>query len=85
MSSQNIVYECSRGNADHKISNSEWVNTWNEGIELKRGDTVRLLGSFISEAGDGDDIAIDEDIKFTMEYEPYINAETLNFGGPTHA
>ncbi len=85
MSSQNLVYECSRGNADHQISNSEWINTWNEGIELKRGDTVRLLGSFISEAGDGDDIAIDEDTKFTMEFEPYLNAETVNFGGPTHA
>ena len=85
MSSQNIVYECSRGNADQQISNSEWINTWNEGIELKRGDTVRLLGSFISEAGDGDDIAINEDTKFTMEFEPYINAETVNFGGPTHA
>ena len=76
---QNIVYECSRGNATTKISNSEWINEWNEGIELKKGDTVRLLGSFVSEIGDGNDISIDNDVKFTMDFEPYINAETIKF------
>lgn len=85
MESQNTVYECSRSNAETKISNSEWVNEWNDGIKLNKGDTVRLLGSFISEAGDGNDIAVNEDTKFTMDFEPYINAETVNFGAPTHA
>tara|TARA_R110002110_G_scaffold74752_1_gene197764 strand:+ start:1300 stop:5259 length:3960 start_codon:yes stop_codon:yes gene_type:complete len=85
MNSQNEVYECSRSNAQTKISNSQWINEWNDGIKLNKGDTVRLLGSFISEAGDGNDIAINEDTKFTMDFEPYLNAETVNFGGPTHA
>ena len=81
MTDQNFVYECSRGNAAHTISNSEWVNEWNEGIKLKQGDSVRLLGSFISEAGDGNDIAIDTDTSFTIDFYPYMNAETVQFGG----
>ena len=83
MDSQNTVYECSRKNAVHQVSNSEWINEWNEGIHLKKGDTVRLLGSFISEVGDGNDISISEDTKFTMDFEPYINAETVEFEGTT--
>ena len=53
MTEQNFIYECSRTNATHKVSNSEWINEWNEGIKLEKGDTVRLLGSFISESGSG--------------------------------
>lgn len=79
MSSQNTIYECSRKNAVHKISNSEWVNEWNDGIKLNKGDSVRLLGSFISELGDGNDISIDEDTSFSMEYFMYINADTVRF------
>jgi len=82
---QNLVYECSRQNASVKISNSEWVNEWSDGIQLNRGDQVRLLGSFISEVGDGNDISISEDTKFTMDFKPYINGETVNFGSATHA
>ena len=64
MTSQNTIYECSRKNAVHKVSNSEWINEWNDGIKLNRGDTVRLLGSFISELGDGNDISVNEDTPF---------------------
>lgn len=81
MDSQNQVYECSRRNASIQISNSEWVNEWNDGIKLNKGDTVRLLGSFISELGDGNDISVSKDTKFTMDFEPYINAETVKFEG----
>ena len=80
MDSQNQVYECSRKNASIQISNSEWVNEWNDGIKLNKGDTVRLLGSFISEVGDGNDISISEDTKFTVNFKPYLNAETVRFG-----
>ena len=80
MSTQNQVFECSRKNASIQVSNSEWINEWNDGIKLNRGDTVRLLGSFISELGDGNDISISEDTKFTMNFKPYLNAETVRFG-----
>ncbi len=80
MSTQNQVFECSRKNASIQVSNSEWINEWNDGIKLNRGDTVRLLGSFISELGDGNDISVSEDIKFTMNFKPYLNAETVRFG-----
>lgn len=83
MSSQNQVYECSRINASHTISNSEWINEWNEGIKLNKGDTVRLLGSFISELGDGNDVSVNEDTPITIEYNMYINADTVKFPGTT--
>ena len=79
MTSQNTIYECSRKNAVHKVSNSEWINEWNDGIKLNRGDSVRLLGSFISELGDGNDISVNEDTPFSMDYFMYINADTVRF------
>lgn len=85
MSTQNQVYECSRINAAHTISNSEWINEWNEGIKLNKGDTVRLLGSFISELGDGNDISVNEDTPVSILYNMYVNADTVKFPGTTDA
>ena len=78
-SEQQIIYECSRKTADKQISNSEWINIFRDGIHVNRGDTVRLLGSFISEDGDSSDIQILENQSFTMEYTPYINVDTVRF------
>lgn len=82
---QTLVYECSRKNAQIQISNSEWTNIFNEPIELEKGDTVRMLGSFISEAGDGNDISITEDLEFTLNWSPYINADTVKFDSTSGA
>ena len=79
MNQQTIVYECSRDLAEKKISNSEWINTWNDGIKLEKGDSVRLLGSFVNEDGDSQDIQILEGASFTIEHKPYINADTVIF------
>ena len=76
---QQLIYECSRKTADKQISNSEWINIWRDGIQLNRGDTVRLLGSFISEDGDSSDIQVLDNQSFTMEYTPYINVNTVRF------
>tara|TARA_R110000787_G_scaffold6745_1_gene23409 strand:- start:465 stop:4577 length:4113 start_codon:yes stop_codon:yes gene_type:complete len=76
---QQMIYECSRKTAEKKVSNSEWINVWNDGIQLNRGDTVRLLGSFISEDGDSSDIQVLENTSFTMEHMPYINIDTVRF------
>jgi len=76
---QQLIYECSRKTADKQISNSEWINIFRGGIQVNRGDTVRLLGSFISEDGDSSDIQILEDQSFTMEYTPYLNIDTVRF------
>ena len=79
MTEQTFIYECSRDLATKKISNSEWINTWNDGVKLQKGDTVRLLGSFINEDGDAEDIQILEGASFTIEHKPYINADTVIF------
>lgn len=78
-SEQQLIYECSRKTADKQISNSEWINIFRDGIHLNRGDTVRLLGSFISEDGDSSDIQVLDNTSFTMEYTPYINVDTVKF------
>ena len=85
MTEQNFIYECSRTNATHQVSNSEWINEWNEGIKLEKGDTVRLLGSFISESGSGQDVSVNNDTKFTIDFYPYLNADTVSFPEATHA
>ena len=36
MTDQQIIYECSRKTADKKISNSEWINVFSDGIQLKK-------------------------------------------------
>ena len=87
MTEQNFVYECSRKNAQKQISNSEWINVFPDGIKLEKGDQVRLLGSFINEDGDASDIQILDGASFTMEYTPFVNADTVIFQestGSTH-
>ncbi len=83
MAEQQLIYECSRKTADKQVSNSEWINIFRDGIHLKRGDTVRLLGSFISEDGDSSDIQILENQSFTMEFTPYLNVNTVRFEDET--
>ena len=69
-----LLYECSSENASINISGNEWINEFSEGIDLKPGDTIRILGSFINEKGQGDQIEItDDNNKFTMEYMPIHN------------
>lgn len=69
-----LIYECSSANATVNIADNEWVNEFKEGVELKPGDTVRILGSFINEKGSGDQIEItNENNKFTLEYIPIHN------------
>lgn len=83
MSEQNFIYECSRKNAQKQVSNSEWINIFEDGIKLERGDQVRLLGSFINEDGDAQDIQILEGASFTIEHTPFINADTVTFEDST--
>ena len=79
-----LVYECSRENAKVKISENHFINEFSEGIELNKGDTVRILGSFINEAGSGEEIEITEDNnKFTLSYVPYHNL--FEYGDPGKA
>ena len=79
MTDQQIIYECSRKTADKQISNSEWINVFSDGIQLKKNDTVRLLGSFISEDGDSSDIQVLDNSSITMEFYPFINVDTVRF------
>ena len=69
-----LIYECSSANATVQIAENEWVNEFKEGVDLKPGDTIRILGSFINEKGSGDQIEITKDNnKFTLEYLPIHN------------
>ena len=76
--SQTEIFECSRANATAKYSNSDWINQFSEGIELKRGDTIRVLGSFVEETNSDTNIVIDNDYKANLEFMPYITP--LSFG-----
>lgn len=81
-SPQTLVYECSRGNAQVKITNNEWINEFSEGIKLEKGDQVKLLGSFIQESGAGDQIEISQDEIASIGYSPYIKFESVKFTTP---
>jgi hypothetical protein len=79
---QTLVYECSRANAQVKITNNEWINEFSEGIKLEKGDQVKLLGSFIQESGAGDQIEISQDEVATIGFTPYMKFESVKFTTP---
>ena len=72
------AYECSIQNSSIKIDNTEWVNEFSEGIELKKGDQVRLLGSFIQEGSDQNEIEVETDQEVNISYSPYLLGNTLD-------
>ena len=72
------VYECSRQNASIKISNSEYINEFSDGIKLNKGDTVRLLGSFIQEGSDSNEIELDTDLELNISFNPYVLGNTID-------
>ena len=57
---QSKVYECSRQNASVTLNDAgtEWINEFKQGIKLEKGDTIRILGSFVNEAAEGDQIEV---------------------------
>lgn len=71
-------YECSRQNASIKISNSEYINEFSDGIKLNKGDTVRLLGSFIQEGSDSNEIELDTDLELNISFNPYVLGNTID-------
>ena len=73
---QEKSYECSIQNSSIKLSNAEWINEFSNGIKLEKGDSVRLLGSFVHENSSGEEIQIDKDTSFNMSFNPYIKPTT---------
>ena len=73
---QEKSYECSIQNSSIKLSNAEWINEFSDGIKLEKGDTVRLLGSFVHENSSGEEIQIDKDTSFNMSFNPFIKPTT---------
>ena len=71
-------YECSRDNASVKIDNTNWINTFSEGIVLNRGDQVRLLGNFIQEGANSNEIEISTDQELNLSYSPFLMGNTLD-------
>ena len=72
------VYECSRESAAITIDNTHWINQFSEGIKLNKGDQVRLLGSFIQEGANSNEIEISEDQELNITYSPYILGNTID-------
>ena len=62
------VYECSRDSASVKIDETNWINEFSDGIELKKGDQVRLLGSFVQEGANSNEIEISQDQEVNISY-----------------
>jgi len=76
---QSKVYECSRQNASVTLNDekTEWINEFKEGIKLEKGDTLRILGSFVNEAAEGDQIEVTSTMSTNIIHTPYIRAHTL--------
>tara|TARA_R110002074_G_scaffold35678_8_gene97414 strand:- start:216 stop:5141 length:4926 start_codon:yes stop_codon:yes gene_type:complete len=72
------VYECSRDSATIQIDNTHWINEFSEGIKLNKGDQVRLLGSFVQEGANSNEIEISEDQEVNISYSPYLLGNTLD-------
>ena len=72
------VYECSRDSAAIKVDNTHWINQFSEGIKLKKGDQVRLLGSFVQEGANSNEIEISEDQEVNISYSPYLLGNTID-------
>ena len=77
MNTQSEVYECARNTSTIQIDNTEWVNEFSEGIKLNKGDSVRILGSFIHEGSSGDEIELQTDTELNIQYSPYLSLKTL--------
>ena len=60
-----MSYECSRQSASVKSDTdfSSWTNEFSQGIELKKGDTVRLLGSFVHQGSTSEEIEEEQDME----------------------
>ncbi len=76
---QSKVYECSRQNATVLLNDNgtEWINEFKEGIKLDKGDQIRILGSFVNEQAQGDEIEITDDMSINVVHTPYIKGNTL--------
>ena len=68
---QSEVYECSRASASLQISNSHWINEFND-LKLNKGDSIRILGSFVHEGSMGEEIEIIEDTELNINYSPFL-------------
>jgi hypothetical protein len=73
-------YECSRQNASiiYGEDFSEWENEFKGGITLKKGDTVRLLGSFVHQGSTSEEIEVEQDMELNIAYSPFIVADTID-------
>ena len=65
------AYECSIQTSAVRVDNTEWINEFSGGIKLKKGDQVRLLGSFIQEGSNSNEIEVEEDQEINISYSPY--------------
>ena len=73
-------YECSRQNATITYGEdfSEWENEFKDGITLKKGDQVRLLGSFVHQGSDATEIEVERDMELNISYSPFLKADTID-------
>ena len=76
--SQSEVYECARANG-LKLGNknNEWINFFSDGIKVSKGDTIRILGSFVHEGDSGDNIEVVGDQTLNINYSPFIKCSTI--------
>tara|TARA_R110002020_G_scaffold319851_3_gene535904 strand:+ start:1095 stop:5996 length:4902 start_codon:yes stop_codon:yes gene_type:complete len=72
------VYECARDTATIQVDNTHWINSFSEGIKLKKGDQVRLLGSFVQEGANSNEIEIRENQEVNISYSPYLLGNTID-------
>ena len=79
---QSEVFECARNTASIKIDNTEWINEFSGGIELRKGDNVRILGSFVHEGSSGEEMEVASDVNVNVSFTPYIIGSTIGTDDP---
>lgn len=75
---QNTVLECSRQNASVLLDDTgtSWINEFTA-TKLEKGDTIRILGSFVNEEAQGDEIEITDEMSVNIVHTPFIRGHTL--------
>ena len=80
---QSEAYECARNTASVSIDESEWVNEFSKGIKVKKGDNIRILGSFVHEGNSGEELEVTEDRSLNIQFSPYLDLNTFATNGGT--
>ena len=80
---QSEAYECARNTSVVSVDESEWINEFSDGIQVRKGDNIRILGSFVHEGNSGEELEVVEDRSLNIQFSPYLDLNTFATNGGT--